>query len=126
MSELTKLKKAFENGANDDGASLPISEISYYLSWKFILDWEMEGLKGYFYNALPDLNSTKDQINALRSINLIDMANILNEAYQLFKAYKKTEEKTTWELVLAQYDPNNKLEDLDNRISALDNYGIDS
>ncbi|MCE5239144.1 DMP19 family protein [bacterium] len=126
MGLAERLQDAFDRGVNDDGASLPPEVVPFYLAWKFILDWEMGMLAGYFYNTLPDLAAVQAQGEALETVGLTDMAKILRKGLDLFRDYKDPEQPSTWGDVLAQYDPEGILAALDDEIMALDNYGIDS
>ena len=126
MNLQERLQGAFDRGADDDGASLPADDVPFYLAWKFILDWEMGMLTGYFYNTLPDLGAIRTQIGALESVGLTELAAILRKGLGLFTDYEEPEEPSNWEAALARYDPGNVLEALDDEIGALHNYGIDS
>lgn len=83
-----RLQDAFDRGVNDDGASLPPEDVPFCLAWKFILDWEMGMLAGYFYNTLPDLAAIEEQGEALETVGLTDVARILRKGLGLFRDYK--------------------------------------
>lgn len=125
MSLQQRLQDEFDRGVADDGASLSPEETPYYLAWKFILDWEMGMLTGYFSNALPDLAGIRRQVEALEHVGLTELAAILKNGLALFEGYTAPDEQTTWEAVLSKYDPEHVLARLDDEIQALDNYGID-
>ncbi len=116
----------FNRGCDDDGASLRADDRPYYLAQKFILDYEMGSLTGYLYNTLPDLAAGRAQAEALAEIGLVDMSRILSAALELFADYKDPDPPSTWEDVLRQYDPGDRIAELDRDIRQLANYGIDS
>jgi hypothetical protein len=90
----------------------------------FIIEYEMNGLSGYFYNRLPDVANILAAVAAMRKHGLPEMASFLGEAAQLFVGYVDPDPPTTWEVVLRQYDPANQLAELELRIRKIRGYGI--
>ena len=90
----------------------------------FIIDFEMDGLSGYFYNRLPDLGVILAAVAAMRRHGLPELAALLDEAAGLFAGYADPDPPTTWSEVLRRYDPAERLNELAKRIRTLDNYGL--
>ena len=120
------LTDVHERGAPDDGASLPAEDVPYYLAWDCILRLEMGGLSGYLYNALPDPAAVRTTIAALERVGLHDLAGLLERASSLFEGYDAEGSGRTWEDVVRLHDPDGMPERLDERVRALDEYGIGS
>ena len=126
MSLQEKIEEIFDRGISDDGSSLPPNELPYYQAWRFILEWEMNLLNGYFYNNLPNVDYIKAQAEALQVVGLKDLSLILRKALVLFDGYEDPTETTTWEVALQKFDPDNQLKEFDDQIGSLDNYGIET
>lgn len=90
----------------------------------FIIDYEMGGLSAYFYNRLPDLDGIQATVAAMQRYGLAKLAALLDEAARLFDGYTDPDPPTTWTEVCRRYDPAGRLDELDSRIGALDNYGL--
>ncbi len=57
---------------------------------------------------------------------LPELAALLDEAVSLFAGYTDPNPPATWNEVCRQYDPAGRLNELDRRIGALDNYGLEA
>jgi hypothetical protein len=86
----------------------------------FIIEYEMNGISGYFCNRLPDLDGIHAALAAMRNHGLGRLAEPLGEATTIFAKYVDPSSPSTWADVLRQYDPSGKLD----RIRVLRNYGI--
>src|SRR5262245_14198514 len=86
----------------------------------FIVEYEMNGLSGYFYNRLPDIGEIAAAVEAMRK-HTPTLAALLNEALQLFAEYTNPDRPATWHEILRRYDPADQLGELQHRIEALDN-----
>jgi hypothetical protein len=91
----------------------------------FIIEYEMGGLSAYLYNRLPDLEGIRAAVAAMRRNGLPELASLLDEAAGLFAGYIDPIPPSTWDDVLRRYDPAGRLHELQRRIAALDNYGLD-
>ena len=90
----------------------------------FIIDYEMGGLSGYFYNRLPDLTGIRAAVAAMRRHGMSELAALLDEAAGLFAGYTDPDPPSTWAEVCRRYDPAGRLDELGRRIGALDGYGL--
>jgi hypothetical protein len=105
--------------------SLSVEERELYLVQDFIVELEVGGLSGYFYNRLPLRNHIHAAISAMRTFGIDELGELLNEAYQLFEAYSEADAASTWAEVLRRIDPGNRLAVIEKRIEAIDDYGIE-
>jgi len=96
----------------------------YYLIQDFILEWENGALTGYLYNRIPSFDLIQATIGAMRRQGLTELATILGEAVKLFDGYREPHPPTTWGAIVAQYDSEDGLAGLDERITQLRNYGL--
>jgi hypothetical protein len=119
-----RLSQVFDRALRDGLESLSEEERDLYLIQDFIIEQEMNGLSGYFYNRLPDPAQISSTVSALRQYGLSDLAAILNEALQLFEGYRQSDSETTWSEILSRYDPEDRLETLAKKVNALDDYGL--
>jgi len=119
-----RLEDAFDRGLANGLETLSPADQDLYRVQDFIIDYEMGGLTGFFYNRLPDIAVIKSAAIAMRRLGLKKLAGFLEQAIELFVDYVDPEQPTTWECVLQIYDPKGQLQKLDKRIEALDNYGI--
>lgn len=119
-----RLSEVFDRALNKGPESLSKEERDLYLIQDFIIEQEMNGLSGYFYNRLSDQRQISSTVVAMRRYGLSDLAAIVNEALQLFQGYTHVDSKTTWSEILRRYDPDNRLDTLAKRINALDDYGL--
>jgi hypothetical protein len=124
MTPSQRLADVFDRGLRDGVESLSAEERDLYLIQDFIIEQEMNGLSGYFYNRLPDLGHISSTVDAMRRHGLAALATYLNEALQLFQGYADPSPARKWSDVLRQYDPDKRLDTLADRISALDDYGL--
>jgi hypothetical protein len=90
----------------------------------FVIEYEMGGLSGYFYNRLPDLAGIQAAATAMRRQGLTELAALLGEAARLFAGYADPDPPTPWSDVCRRYDPAGRLDDFDKRSGAVDNYGL--
>lgn len=124
MTDSQTLAIVFDKGSSDGMDSLSSDERELYLIQDFILQWEMDAFSGYFYNHLPHVDLIVEAVVSMRKHGLHALADILNEALELFRDYTEPTTATTWRKVLKQYDPNDCLSHLDHRIHELHNYGL--
>ncbi len=125
MSPEDRLSEIFDRGLKDGVERLSTDERELYLIWKFILEWEQNGLSGYFYNRLPDVSQMQTTIDAMHRHRLLMLADLLSSALDLFREYADPNPPTTWDAVLRQYDPSGLLKTIDDQIGALKGYGLD-
>ncbi len=124
MSATERLSKVFLKGLADRGHSLKADKYQLYLIQDFMVEFEMNSLSGYFYNRLPELGYIKATITAMRQFGLNTLAELLEQAYNLFQDHVDPLEVTTWNAVRSSYDPDKKLEQIDMEITNLDDYGL--
>lgn len=125
MTPAQRLAQAFDRGLSEGVESLSAKERDLYLIQDFIIEQEMNGLSGYFYNRLHNPEQISSAVDAMRRYSLPELAALLNEANELFQGYAESESATTWSDVLHHYDPENRLAIIANKISSLDNYGLE-
>lgn len=125
MSLEDRLCEIFERGLEHDGKNLSPADRELYLIRDFILDYEMNGLGGYFYNKLPDLDVITETVNAMSARGMSDLAALLGEAAALFRGYTNPKRRTTWGKLCRHYDPEGRLDELNDLVMRLDNYGLD-
>jgi hypothetical protein len=143
-----RLTEVFDRGLREGVEALSPADRELFRIQDFILEYEMNGLSGYFYNRLPDLGEISAAVDAMRTHELRELAALLSEAARLFAGYADPDPPTTWGEavtadsdesdsgyadpdppttwceVLRRYDPTDRLSDLESRIGALDNYGL--
>lgn len=124
MATDDSLAEAFDRGPRDGVDALTPADRELFHIQYFILEYEMGGLSGYFYNRLPDLAGVQAAVAAMRGHGLAKLATLLSEAADLFATYAEPDPPTTWGEVLRRYDPAGHLDELDRRIGALDDYGL--
>jgi hypothetical protein len=124
MTAWERLTEVFDRGLRDGVDRLTPAERDLYLIQDFIIEQEVNGLGGYFYNRLPDRAHIQATVDAMRRHGLRQLANLLGEAMYLFRDYADPDQPTTWGEVLRQYDPSNRLGAIEDQIRALDDYGL--
>jgi hypothetical protein len=104
----------------------PLSSEDHELSCiqAFMTAHELCGLSQYFCNRWPDLTHIHEAVAAMRRHGVVELAALLSEAVELFADYVPCDPSTSWEEVCRHHDPTGLLDRLDERIRALDNYGI--
>lgn len=125
MSAHERLFQVFDRALAEGVDSLSTDERDLYLIQDFIIELEMGGLSGYFYNRLPLKDQIQATVSAMRKYRLGELAELLSEAYQLFAAYSEADVANTWSEIVQQHDPGNQLAVIEENIYALENYGID-
>jgi hypothetical protein len=95
-----------------------------FLIQDFILEFEMNGLTGYFYNRLTTAGRMIDTVSAMRRYHLPELADLLFEAVQLFREFSPEHEADNWAELITKYDPGNRLHAINQQIILLDDYGI--
>ena len=118
------LAEVFDRGLRDGLESLNPTERELFLIQDFIIEYEMNGLSGYFYNRLPNLNAIAETVASMQKHGFVQLGNILSEATKLFDGYSKPVTTSTWRETLKEYDPMNRLRDLSDRMEALKGYGL--
>jgi hypothetical protein len=124
MASDDRFAYAFERGHRDGFETLSPVDRDLYCIQDFILEFEMSGLSGFFYNRLPELDDIRATVAAMRKHGIFELASLLNEAADLFAEYTDPEVTTTWCEILRRFDPTNRLAALEQRIMALNDYGI--
>lgn len=119
-----RLSEVFHRAISDGLESLSQEERALYLIQEFILENEMNGLSGYFYNRLSNPMHIASTVTAMRQYGLPDLAALVAEAFQKFEGYAVLDSTKIWSDILRQYDPENRLEALAKKIAALDDYGL--
>jgi hypothetical protein len=122
MTPDERLAEVFDRGLRDGVNALAPAERELFHIQDFIIEYEMGGMSGYFYNRLPDLDGIRAAVAAMRRHGLPELAPLVGEAAELFTGY--TDPPSTWGEVLRLYDPGHRLDELEGRIGALDNYGL--
>ncbi len=106
------------------GALTP-DETEIYTIQCFVNEFESNGLSGYFYNTLPDLDGTRAVVQALRRRQFDQVADPLACALNLFQNYSDPSPPSTWFAVLRLYDPLDQLDTFDAAIGrAIDQLGL--
>ncbi len=126
MTPTNRLAEVFDRGLRVGVESLSPEDRDLFRIQDFIIEFEMGGLSAYFYNRLPDLAGIKAAAKSMKRHGLIELAMLLTKAVRLFAKYSEPNSPTTWEDELRKYDPTDILGDLEQRITALDNYGLTS
>jgi len=119
-----RLSKVYDHALEVGVESLSTDERELYLIQDFIIELEMGGLSGYFYNRLPLKNEIPAAVSAMRKYGLGELAELLSEAYRLFEAYSETDAANAWSEVLQRHDPDGRLGIIEKNIEALEDYGI--
>jgi|LakMenEpi03Aug12_release.lakeMendotaPanAssembly.Ray.scaffolds.fasta_scaffold1047942_1 hypothetical protein len=120
-----RLSKVYDHALAVGIESLTNEERDLYLIQDFIIELEMGGLSGYFYNRLPLKNQIKAAVSAMRKYGLNELADLLSEAHQLFEDYSETDAAKTWTEILQRHDPRSRLAVIEKKIDAIQNYGVD-
>ncbi len=124
MRAYERLSAVFDQGLSKGIDSLSPNDREWYRIQEFIIEYEMGGLTSYFYNRLPDLDSIGETVAAMRKHGVAQLALLLGEAAELFRAYVEPNSATSWNDLLRQYDPTNRLDQLHEAIGALNDYGL--
>lgn len=124
MATHDQLAEIFDRGLRDGVNALTPADRGLFRIQDFVIEYEIGGLSSYFYNRLPDLDGIHAAVEAMSRHGLVELAALLEEAAGLFAGYADPEPPTTWEAVCRQYDPSERLGELDRCIGALDNYGL--
>ena len=124
MTASERLGEVFARGQSQGLASLTATERDLWLIQDFILEHDGGGVSGYFYNRLPDLGAIRATVEGMHRQGLTQLAEMLNEALELFREYVDPDTPTTWNAVSRRYDPLNQLDALSDRIYALGDYGL--
>jgi hypothetical protein len=119
-----RLTDVFERAMQIGVDRLSPVEQDLYLIQYFILELEMNGLSGLFYNRLPNLAQLLATVVAMRRQGLNDLADQLADALELFRDYVERDPPSTWNEVLHRYDPADRLKLIENRIMDLNDYGL--
>lgn len=122
------LHDAYENGADDDGASLTPAEHELYLIVSFIIEFEKGGWL-YNWSSQPDKFDETAAAMSRRGLNrlaeLVAEAGLLLRPIEMLKREMGSEwQNITWGKILNIIDPDDKLTVLETRIRALQDYGL--
>lgn len=121
-----KLTEVFDRGLRDGMDSLTTSERELFLVQDFIIEFEMNGLSGYLYNRLPDLETIARAASSMNRLGANRLAALVGEAAELFQNYKEPGAGATWSDVLKEYDPHGVLQTIEAKINKLPGYGLPS
>jgi hypothetical protein len=119
-----RLTEVFDRGLRQGVDRLTAAERDFFAIQDFIIELEMSGLSGYFYNRLPDLANIRAAVEGMRRNGLPDLAGFLAQALELFQHYVDPDPPSTWREVLKRYDPLNRLNAIEHEIYRLDAYGL--
>lgn len=141
MMTAAQLRNASDPGSFGDGI-LPLlfdvglkqglgrfnsAQRAVYLCMDLYIDLDMNGLSAYFYNRLPERYQQIIQtIQALRTVGAVMTATALEQPVALFADYQDPAEPSTWGTVRAQYDPGDRLSELEDVIHAARSENITS
>jgi hypothetical protein len=117
-----ELARVFDRGLSNGVDALSPNERELFRIQDFIIEYEMGGLSGYFYNRLSAMDEIQGAVAAMRRHNFSELADLLDEAASLFTSYTEPRQNSTWGAVLQQHDPTGRLGELDKRIAMLDDY----
>ena len=120
-----RLTEVFDRGLREGVDSLSPADRDVFRIQDFIIEYEMNGISGYFYNRLPDVKGIFAAVAAMRECGLAQLADLLEEAATLFANFSDPPVSARWSDLLTRYDPEGALDRIDRRISALRNYGIE-
>jgi hypothetical protein len=87
MTPNQRLAEVFDRGLRRGVDSLSADERDLYLIQDFIIEQEINGLSGYFYNRVAIPGHIPATVNAMRQHGLLELGAILNDALQLFEGY---------------------------------------
>lgn len=121
-----KLSNIYDRALSDGLESLSDKERELYSIQDFIIELEMNGLSGYFYNRLPHPTQISTAIYAMRKYGLNEVAALLEEGFHLFEGYSGSSAAKTWSDALNDYDPNHQLRVLEKKIDAIEDYGLEA
>ncbi len=124
MAPHEKLSRIYDRALSVGVESLSTDERELYLIQDFIIELEMGGLSGYFYNRLPIKGQIPGAVVAMRKYGLDELAELVGEALQIFGPYAESSSAKSWSEVLQQLDPGSRLAVIEERIDAIDNYGL--
>jgi hypothetical protein len=125
MASRDQLSKAFDQVLHVGVEGLTPVERELFRIQAFIVSYEADGLSGYLYNHLPDLSELRSTVHALKRHQMDRVTDLLSEAVELFEGYVDLDPPTTWNAVLAKYDPNRRLDEIDQQIHAIERYGLE-
>jgi hypothetical protein len=117
-----RLSEVFDRGLRRGLESLAEEERELYRIQDFIIEQEMNGLSGYFYNRLPNREQISLPVKAMQRYGLPDLAALLNEALQLFEGCALPDAASKWSDILRRYDTESRLNVLGKKINALGDY----
>jgi hypothetical protein len=119
-----RMAGAYERGLRDGFETLSAVDQDLYLIQDFVFEYQLGDLTGYFYNRLQDREGIHRTIDVMRRRGLGELASLLEEAAFLFRNYAESHTQTTWGDVLKQYDPEERLMSVSDRIRRLGNFGL--
>jgi hypothetical protein len=119
-----RLAEVFDRGLRDGVDALNAADRELFRIQDFVIEYEMGGLSGYFYNRLPDLDGIRATVASMRQHRLTDVAALLEEAAALFVGYADPDPPVTWGEVCRRCDPSGRLDELDRLVGALNDYGF--
>jgi hypothetical protein len=99
------LTDVFDRGLRDGIDALAPSDQELFRIQDFIIEFEMNGLTGYFYNRLPDQAAIVATAAAMRRHGLLELGSLLEEAGGMFAGYADLSPETTWGDVCRNCDP---------------------
>ncbi len=121
-----RLSEVFDKGLEEGLKSLSSDERDLFLIQDFIIELEMNGLSGYFYNRLPTRETMLATANAMHRYGLVRLEMLFREALELFRNYTPPDNSATWGEILQRYDPKSRLDGIAEEINAIEDYGLAS
>lgn len=125
MSPHEKLFIVFDRALAEGLESLSADDRELYLIQDFIIEFEMGGLSGYLYNRLPQKSQMSEAVSAMQKHDLLELAELLGEAFKLFESDSESDVAETWADVMRRHDPIHRLDVIRKSILELDDYGIE-
>jgi len=96
MTAHDRLADAVDRGLKDGLDALSPLDRELFRIQDFIIEYDMGSLSGYLYNRLPNLSGIKAAVAAMRKHGLSKLADLLDEAVQLFAGYTEDDARPTW------------------------------
>ena len=124
MTASQRLSELFDRGLQNGLGSLSADELDLYRIQDFIIEYEMNGLSGYFYNRLSDTAQIQATISAMHRYNMTELRDLLTGAFGLFRMYDASNAQGSWSDVLKKLDPGDQLDSISHKIYAIDDYGL--
>lgn len=86
---------------------------------RFLAEFEMGGMSGYFFNTGPAITKATAASNAFAAYGYLDIRAVIHEALAVFARERDHAERRVWSEVLRDVDPNGELDRIEGRLSEL-------